>query len=106
VPPARSGAPLAFNLAIMYLLYESSSGYSLFEKIEDSSEEGNFTDLAKFGKLVKLTSFQPFKSAAHALENINDVSEGLYRLMHDAIPGSIRRLNSTANGQKASAIRL
>ncbi len=90
----------------MYLLYESSSGYSLFEKIEDSSEEGNFTDLAKFGKLVKLTSFQPFKSAAHALENINDVSEGLYRLMLDAIPGSMRSLNSTANGQKASAIRL
>ena len=35
------------------------------------------TDLAKFGKIVKLKAFLPFKNAADALENINDISEGL-----------------------------
>ena len=34
------------------------------------------TDLAKFGKVIKLESFLPFKSGANALENINCVSEG------------------------------
>ena len=33
-------------------------------------------DIAKFGKMVKLVSFVPFKDAAHALEVANDVSEG------------------------------
>jgi nucleolar protein 56 len=64
-------------------LYESSSGYALFERLE-SEEIGSklsdvaaaASDLTKFGKMVKLKSFAPFKSAAHALENMNDVSEG------------------------------
>lgn len=33
-------------------------------------------DVSKFGKMVKLVSFVPFKDAAHALEVMNDVSEG------------------------------
>lgn len=33
-------------------------------------------DLERFSKIVKLRSFAPFKSAAHALENIMHVSEG------------------------------
>lgn len=64
-------------------MYESSSGYALFERLE-SEEIGSkladvaaaASDLTKFGKMVKLKSFAPFKSAAHALENMNDVSEG------------------------------
>lgn len=68
---------------VNYFLYESSSGYALFERLE-SEEIGSkladvvaaATDLTKFGKVVKLKSFAPFKSAAHALENMNDVSEG------------------------------
>ncbi len=65
------------------MLFETSSGYGLFERLE-STEIGQeldqvqqaCQDLAKFGKLVKLKSFIPFKSSTHALENINDVSEG------------------------------
>jgi nucleolar protein 56 len=34
------------------------------------------TDLARFGKLVKLVAFFPFKTAANALDNINCISEG------------------------------
>lgn len=39
------------------------------------------TDLARFGKLVKLVAFNPFKSAANALDNINCVSEGIVKLI-------------------------
>ena len=64
-------------------MFESSSGYALFERTE-SEEIGSkladvcaaATDITKLGKVVKLKSFVPFKSAAHALENMNDVSEG------------------------------
>ncbi|ORZ37832.1 hypothetical protein BCR44DRAFT_56274 [Catenaria anguillulae PL171] len=69
---------------VSHILYETASGYALFERIE-SDEIGQETeafqaslqDLAKFGKTLKLKSFAPFKSAADALENANDVSEGV-----------------------------
>ena len=35
------------------------------------------TDLSRFGKLVKLAAFAPFKSGTNALDNINCISEGL-----------------------------
>ncbi|GAM83210.1 hypothetical protein ANO11243_011960 [Dothideomycetidae sp. 11243] len=34
-------------------------------------------DLSKFGKMVELVSFAPFQGASQALENANEVSEGL-----------------------------
>ena len=66
-----------------YLLSESAVGYALFE-VTQAEEIGSQTrefletlsNLHAFSKLVKLVSFSPFKSAAQALENINDVSEG------------------------------
>lgn len=66
-----------------HVLFESASGYAIFET-KDVEEIGAKTkqvqaslkDLASFGKMVHLQSFSPFKSAAHALENANDVSEG------------------------------
>jgi hypothetical protein len=68
----------------LYILYETASGYALFERLEADEValqldqvQGSITDLGKFGKLIRLKSFAPFKSAAHALENIMDVSEGL-----------------------------
>ena len=67
-----------------YLLSESAAGYALFEVVE-SEEIGSrsreflekLLDLYAFSKIVKLVSFAPFKNAAHALENTNDVSEGI-----------------------------
>ena len=67
-----------------HLLFESASGYAIFE-VKQHEEIGAKTDavqksiedLATFGKMVSLVSFSPFKSAAHALENANDVSEGM-----------------------------
>lgn len=68
---------------VSHALFESASGYAIFEvKLQDAlgsstkALQDSIDDLAKFGKMVNLLSFAPFKSAAHALENANDVSEG------------------------------
>ena len=66
-----------------YLLSESAAGYALYE-VKQSEEIGARTrefletlkDLYTFSRLVNLVSFTPFKNAAHALENTNDISEG------------------------------
>ncbi|KAJ1661475.1 Nucleolar protein 56 [Coemansia sp. RSA 25] len=70
-------------MSLTHVLYESASGYGLFE-VQQAEKVGaklaevqaTISDLAKFGKFVKAKSFAPFKNAADALENINDVSEG------------------------------
>lgn len=71
--------------AIDYLLHESSVGYAIFQVVLQADTVGNrlkevqdaSQDLSKFGKMIKLTSFAPYKGAAEALENINLVSEGV-----------------------------
>jgi nucleolar protein 56 len=66
-----------------HILFESASGYAIFEvKLREEiaamteAVQKSIEDLGKFKKMVTLLSFSPFKSAAHALENANDVSEG------------------------------
>jgi nucleolar protein 56 len=65
-----------------FVLFESASGYALFEVVEveevaslKAEVQASVTDLARFSKIVKLKAFQPFKSAENALVNINDISE-------------------------------
>ncbi|XP_076898455.1 nucleolar protein 56-like isoform X1 [Bidens hawaiensis] len=67
----------------LYLLFESSSGYGLFvahgiDEIGQNTEavRNSVTDLNRFGKVVKLTAFNPFESALDALNQQNAVSEG------------------------------
>ena len=69
---------------VTHVLFESASGYAIFEaklteNIGSKSKvvQDSFQDLAKFGKMVSLMSFLPFKNAAQALENANDISEGV-----------------------------
>jgi len=72
---------------VNYLLFETASGFSLFERTEsedvgkklDEVQE-SVKDMKRFGKTVKLLSFLPFKSAENALECQNAASEGL---LHD-----------------------
>lgn len=73
----------------LYLLYESSSGYALFEahgldEIGQSAQavQDSVTDLTRFGKVVKLTAFKPFGSAADAIEQANAISESECVLSH------------------------
>ncbi|CAK7336674.1 unnamed protein product [Dovyalis caffra] len=68
----------------LYLLYETSSGYSLFQasgldEIGQNTEavRNSVSDLNRFGKVVQLTAFLPFESALDALNQCNSVSEGI-----------------------------
>ena len=71
-------------MAATHLLFESAAGYAAFQvnfaediaRRTQAVQEG-LTDVQKFGSMVKLLSFKPFADASHALENINDCSEGV-----------------------------
>ncbi|KAJ3400930.1 hypothetical protein CcCBS67573_g03841 [Chytriomyces confervae] len=103
VVPGSSGEMIE---ATLFVLFESASGYALFERIQ-SEEIGQeleevqkaALDLAKFGRYIKLKSFAPFKSAAHALENIMDVTEGI---VNDHLK-SFLELNLPKPGKKNAA---
>ena len=70
---------------IEYLLFEEPTGYAVFKvklqqddigsRLKEVQEQIN--DFGAFTKLIELVSFAPFKGAAEALENANDISEGL-----------------------------
>ncbi|KAK9684287.1 hypothetical protein RND81_10G199200 [Saponaria officinalis] len=69
---------------VSHLLFESSSGYAIFEAhgLDEIGQNiqavrDSVTDLNRFGKVVQLSAFQPFESALDALSQINDVSEGI-----------------------------
>jgi len=55
-------------------LFERTHSEEIGQEVEEVQKA--VTDLVKFGKCVNLKSFAPFKSAAHAIENMNDISEG------------------------------
>jgi nucleolar protein 56 len=69
---------------VSHVLFETASGYAIFNvTLHDEvgarqrAVQASIQDLAQFQKMVTLLSFSPYKSAAHALENANDVSEGV-----------------------------
>ena len=68
----------------MLMLFETAYGYTLFERLESDEIGANIEtvintmqDISKFGRVIKLQAFLPFKNAAEALQNINDISEGM-----------------------------
>ena len=71
-------------MGVLYVLYESSSGYTLFEvkntediAAVDKEVQEAVLDMAKFSRTIQFKAFKPFESAENALENINCVSEGV-----------------------------
>ncbi|EFX03386.1 pre-rRNA processing nucleolar protein [Grosmannia clavigera kw1407] len=68
-----------------YLLHESAVGYGIFEVVHQADSVGlrlnevqdSITDLSKFGKMIKLVNFSPWRNHAEGLQNINDLSEGI-----------------------------
>jgi len=70
---------------VSHLLFETASGYAIFEaKLHEDigsrsqAVQDSINDLVKIWKMVSLVSFSPFKTAAQALENANDISEGKF----------------------------
>uniref|UniRef100_T1I424 Nucleolar protein 56 n=3 Tax=Rhodnius TaxID=13248 RepID=T1I424_RHOPR len=68
----------------LFVLFEHAAGYGLF-KVKEFEEvgmllpqvESSVPDLKRFNQVVEIKAFNPFKTAASALENINNISEGL-----------------------------
>lgn len=88
---------------VLFLLHETAYGYTLFER-QESDVVGQFTnemqeafaDIGRFSKMIKIRAFAPFKNAAHALENINDISEGqanesLLAFLKESLPHSSKK---------------
>jgi nucleolar protein 56 len=86
--------------SLTHVLFEGPSGYALFtvnmqEEVAAKSKQlqSSISDINIFNRMVELASFMPFTSAAQALENANDVSEGilnphLKNLLNLIVPGS------------------
>ncbi|KAF2738284.1 Nop domain-containing protein [Polyplosphaeria fusca] len=70
---------------INYLLHESSIGYAIFKVVAQPDQIGNrlrevqsaSQDLSLFGKLVDLVGLAPFQGTQDALQECNDISEGI-----------------------------
>jgi nucleolar protein 56 len=86
--------------SLTHVLFEGASGYALFtvsmqEEVAARSKalQDSINDYNIFNRMLTLASFMPFTSAAQALENANDVSEGvlndhLKSLLNLIIPSS------------------
>lgn len=79
----------------MYVLFEHASGYAIFKVIAKEEigallpeVQESVQDLERFGKVIKLVAFSPFKSAVNALENLNSISEGKFCNRLDLSKGS------------------
>ena len=66
------------------MLFEHASGYAVFrcQDVEDigsllSEVQEAVLDFARFGSMITLEAFVPFKTGVNALENINSISEGI-----------------------------
>ena len=92
-----------------HVLFECAAGLAIF-KVEQAEQIGSLTkqvqeaidDLPSFGKMVKLLSFSPFKSAADALQGALDISEGV---LNDQLR-SLLTLNLRPEGKKVKGIEL
>ncbi|KAG9046421.1 snoRNP complex protein nop56 [Tulasnella sp. UAMH 9824] len=90
-----------------HILFESASGLAVFDVVQ-AEEIGAKTrevqesiqDVSKFSRMVSLKSFSPFKSAADALQNINDISEGV---LNDTLKGLLE-LNLATTSKKSKVV--
>lgn len=96
--------------SLTHVLFEGPSGYGLFtvnlqEEVAAKSKQlqDSIADLGIFSRMVQLASFAPFTSAAQALENANDVSEGvlnphLQSILNLIVPDAAGKGNKKQSG--------
>lgn len=84
----------------LFILYETASGYCLFEQEEYDSTGAQLAkvqkavnSLERFTKMVTIQAYQPFKTAEEALENIqklakNEVSSALKSFLTTHLPST------------------
>jgi len=105
-------------MVLQLVLFESASGYALFERIESEvigeltdEVQRSFNDYGRFSQMVRLKAFLPFTSAENALENINYISEGLvhdhlYNFLETNVPDGGKRKSSVEIGLGLGADKL
>ena len=80
----------------MLILFEHASGYAIFKvsgaDVVSQAVQDAVADFTQFCQLVTLLAFQPFKTAANALDNINNVSEGMVNI--NLCASSVQNKNS------------
>ncbi|WWC71546.1 uncharacterized protein I206_105504 [Kwoniella pini CBS 10737] len=96
--------------SLTHILFEGASGYALFtvsmqEEIAAKSKQlqDSINDITIFSRMIQLASFLPFTTAAQALENANDVSEGvlndhLKNLLNLIVPNTAGKTNKKQSG--------
>lgn len=97
----------------LFTLLESAAGYALFEVVAFEEIGGllegamdTVTDLARFGRAVKLKAFSPFESASEALENANAISEhAMTGTLHNFLEMNLPK-SSSKKSKKTSAFSL
>lgn len=79
----------------MFILFETASGYCLFEKQEYDETGAGLSkvqkavdSLERFTKQVTIAAYQPFKTAEEALENIQSVA-------HNKVSATLKAFLST-----------
>jgi nucleolar protein 56 len=97
---------------VLFTLLESAAGYALFEVVafeeiggllEDSKD--TVMDISRFGRAVKLKAFQPFESAAEALENANAVSEhAMTGTLHNFLEMNLPKVKKSSSKTSAFAL--
>jgi nucleolar protein 56 len=97
---------------VLFILLESAAGYALFEVVafeeiggllEDSKD--TVMDISRFGRAVKLKAFQPFESAAEALENANAVSEhAMTGTLHNFLEMNLPKVKKSSSKTSAFAL--
>lgn len=92
----------------LFTLLEAAAGYALFEvvafdEIAGLLEEASITDLARFSRAIKLKAFQPFESAAEALENANAISEhAMTGTLHNFLELNLPKSKKSSSSKTAS----
>ncbi|KAL7580980.1 hypothetical protein ACA910_005794 [Epithemia clementina (nom. ined.)] len=92
----------------LYVLLESAAGYALFDVVAMEEIGGllqdamdTVTDLPRFQRAVKLKAFQPFQSAAEALESANAISEhALSGTLHNFLEFNLPKTTLSSNSGK------
>ncbi|CAF1920478.1 unnamed protein product [Brassica oleracea] len=93
----------------MYALYESSSGYALFDvhgihEIGQNVEavESSVSDFTRFGRVVKLTAFHPPQNAEDAL---NQIKASLKKLEAEIGPDGLVKERNLMDERCSSLLR-
>lgn len=83
---------------VLFVLFEHAAGYAIF-RCQEAEDIGSLLpevqeavlDFARFGSVISLEAFVPFKTGANALENLNCISEGKLNVIYTCVDSTVYR---------------